>query len=90
MSAYPFHSEGFFGYGEPGANSLMIKLPLHVCQWGLYCAAFALMTRNDTLFGVSFFVTLCLTAPALFHLAYLIWKTAARKTETKTEEKTGG
>lgn len=51
---------------ETGANSLMIKLPLQVCQWGLYCAAFAMMMKSDTLLGINFFVTLCLTAPALF------------------------
>ena len=39
---------------ETGANSLMIKLPLHICQWGLYCAAFAMMMKSDTLLGINF------------------------------------
>lgn len=51
---------------ENGTNSLMLKLPLQVCQWGLICAVFAMMSLNDDLFGINFFVTLCLTIPALF------------------------
>lgn len=51
---------------EWGIGTLMDKLPFHVCQWGLFCAVFALMSDSETLFGINFFVTLCLTLPALF------------------------
>ena len=51
---------------EYGAHSLMTLLPFQVCQWGLYCAAFALMSENETLLGINFFVTLGLTGAALF------------------------
>lgn len=51
---------------EWGLSTLMDKLPLQICQWGLICAVFALMSDSDALFGVNFFVTICLTMPALF------------------------
>ena len=51
---------------EWGTGSLLGKLPLQVCQWGLICAMYALMSENDTLFGINFFVTNALTVPALF------------------------
>lgn len=51
---------------ETGAGSMLLKLPLQVCQWGLICAFFALLSLNDTLFGINFFISLCLTTPALF------------------------
>ena len=51
---------------ETGAGSLMIKLPLQVCQWGLICAVFAITSKSPALTGINFFVTLCLTTPALF------------------------
>ena len=58
---------------ETGGHSLMVKLPLQVCQWGLFCSVFALMSKNDTLFGVHFFVTLTLTVPALFVPSVIRW-----------------
>lgn len=51
---------------EYGAHSLMTLLPFQVCQWGLYCAAFAMMSENETLLGINFFATLGLTGAALF------------------------
>lgn len=58
---------------EWGASNLLGKLPLQVCQWGLICAMYALMSLNDELFGVNFFVTICLTMPALFIPSVLIF-----------------
>lgn len=58
---------------EWGLATLMDKLPLQVCQWGLICAVFALMSDSDTLFGINFFVTICLTLPALFVPAVIIF-----------------
>ncbi len=51
---------------ETGGYSMLIRLPLQVCQWGLICSAFAMMSKNDTLYGIHFFVGLGLTVPALF------------------------
>ena len=51
---------------EWGLSTLLDKLPLQICQWGLICAVFALLTESDALFGINFFVTICLTMPALF------------------------
>lgn len=45
---------------ESGINSLMIKLPLQVCQWALIACVFMVMSKNDTLFGICFFLSLTL------------------------------
>ena len=45
---------------ESGVNSLMIKLPLQVCQWALIACVFMVMSKNDTLFGITFFLSLTL------------------------------
>lgn len=58
---------------EWGTDSLLDRLPLQVCQWGLYCAAFALMSGSDALFGVNFFVTTTMTLPALFIPSVLVF-----------------
>lgn len=51
---------------EHGNLTLMSKIPLQVCPWALLCAVFALMSLNDKLFGINFYVSICLTIPALF------------------------
>ena len=43
---------------ETGIHSLMIKLPLQVCQWALIACVFMVMSKNDTLFGITFFLSL--------------------------------
>lgn len=58
---------------EWGLGTLMDKLPLQICQWGLICAVFALMSESEALFGINFFVTICLTMPALFVPSVLIF-----------------
>ncbi|MCR4645656.1 MAG: TIGR02206 family membrane protein [Oscillospiraceae bacterium] len=58
---------------ESGGHSLMVKLPLQVCQWGLICAVFMIMSESDTLFGINFFVTLSLTVVALFVPSVIKW-----------------
>ena len=45
---------------ENGTNSLMVKLPLQVCQWALILCVFMITSKNDTLFGLSFFLSLTL------------------------------
>lgn len=45
---------------ETGIDSLLIKLPLQVCQWSLICCTFMMMSENDTLFGINFFISLIL------------------------------
>ena len=45
---------------ESGTNNLMIKLPLQVCQWALIICVFMVTSKNDTLFGLSFFLSLTL------------------------------
>jgi hypothetical integral membrane protein (TIGR02206 family) len=41
-----------------GNNSMMTKLPLHVCDLGLIICMFMVPSKNKTLFGINFFVTL--------------------------------
>ena len=43
---------------ESGKNSMMSKLPIQLCQWGLICCVYMIISLNDTLFGINFFVTL--------------------------------
>ena len=63
----------FYTGNEWGLNTLMDKLPLQVCQWGLICAVYTLVTDSDILFGINFFVTLSLTLPALFVPAVIVF-----------------
>lgn len=50
---------------EYGDYTLMNRLPLQVCQWGLICAAFALMSLNNTLFNINFYITLVFATLAI-------------------------
>lgn len=43
---------------ETGQNSLLIKLPLQLCQWGLISAVFMVMSKNQKLFNFCFYVSL--------------------------------
>ena len=54
---------GFFLWllyvGDTSGNYLMMsKLPLHTCDMGLMVCVFMVLSRNKTLFGINFFVTL--------------------------------
>ena len=54
---------GFFCWllyvGDTSGNYLMMsKLPLHVCDMGLICCMYMVPSKNRTLFGINFFVTL--------------------------------
>ena len=51
---------------EWGNYTLMTKLPLQVCQWGLICCVYMITSGNDALFGINFFISLCCTPIALF------------------------
>ena len=45
--------------GDSSGNYLMMsKLPLHVCDLGLIVCMFMVTSKNKTLFGINFFVTL--------------------------------
>ena len=43
---------------DSGKNLMMAKLPLHVCDMGLICCMFMVPSKNRTLFGIKFFITL--------------------------------
>ena len=43
---------------ETGQNSLLIKLPLQVCQWSLICCIFMILSKNQKLFDICFYVCL--------------------------------
>ena len=43
---------------ETGQNSLMIKLPLQLCQWGLIACAYMILNKNKKLFNFCFYVSL--------------------------------
>lgn len=45
--------------GDDSGNHLMMsKLPLHVCDLGLICCMYMVPSKNRTLFGINFFITL--------------------------------
>ena len=43
---------------DSGKNLMMSKLPLHVCDLGLICCMYMMPSKNRTLFGINYFVTL--------------------------------
>jgi hypothetical integral membrane protein (TIGR02206 family) len=70
---------------EYGGNTLMTRLPMQLCQWGLICCVFMIISLNDTLFGLNYFITffgaiiaiaspivLSLTGPTYFRY-YQFW-----------------
>ncbi|MCR5625635.1 MAG: TIGR02206 family membrane protein [Lachnospiraceae bacterium] len=38
-------------------DTLTTKLPFQLCQWGLICCVFMVISLNDTLFNINFYVT---------------------------------
>jgi hypothetical integral membrane protein (TIGR02206 family) len=46
-------------------SSLMLKLPLQVCQWSLITSIFMVMTKNQKLFNICFYVCLVFGTAAL-------------------------
>lgn len=42
---------------EYGNHTLMTKLPMQLCQWGLICCVFMIISLNDTLFGLNYYIT---------------------------------
>ena len=51
---------------ESGGNSLMTKLPMQLCQWGLICCVYMIISLNDTLFGINYFITFFGAGIAIF------------------------
>ena len=49
---------------ELGQNSLLIKLPLQVCQWSLISCIFMILSKNQKLFDICFYVCLILGTAA--------------------------
>ena len=49
---------------ELGQNSLLIKLPLQVCQWSLISCIFMILSKNQKLFDICFYVCLILGSAA--------------------------
>ena len=43
---------------EYGTYLLLDRLPLQVCEWGLFCCMFMMPSKSKILFGINFFVTL--------------------------------
>ena len=50
---------------ELGNYSLLVKLPLQVCQWSLIASIFMLMSKNKQLFNICFYVCLIFGTSAL-------------------------
>lgn len=43
---------------EYGLQTLITRLPLQLCQWGAVCAAYMIVSLNDTLFGMNYYISL--------------------------------
>jgi len=52
---------------DKGEFTLMNRLPIQICQWGIIIAAFMLMSKNQKLYSVSYFITLFFTPIALVY-----------------------
>lgn len=57
---------------ETGAYNMLGKLPLQVCQWGLICSVFALMSKNDLLFNINFYISISFATLALITPAVIV------------------
>ena len=42
---------------DSGKGTLMSRLPMQLCQWGLICCVYMIISLNDTLLGINFFIT---------------------------------
>ena len=49
---------------ELGNNSLLVKLPLQVCQWSLISCIYMILNKNQKLFDICFYVCLILGVAA--------------------------
>ncbi len=47
----------YVGLDNSGDTSLLTRLPIQLCEWGAICSAFMVMSLNDTLFGINYFIT---------------------------------
>ena len=47
-------------------DTLLTKLPIQLCQWGLICCVYMIISLNDTLFGLNYFVTFMGASIAIF------------------------
>ena len=52
---------------EGTASTMMNKLPLQICQWGLIICVFTITSKNKNLFGVNYFMTLLFATIALVY-----------------------
>lgn len=43
---------------QTGEGSLMTKLPLQVCQWGLICCCYMVLNKNELMFNINFYLSL--------------------------------
>ena len=53
----------YVGLDNSGDTSLLTRLPIQLCEWGAICSAFMVMSLNDTLFGINYFITFIVFFP---------------------------
>ena len=51
--------------GGEGNNTLMDRLPLQLCQWGLICCCYMIISKNEYLFNINFYVTIIFGSAAM-------------------------
>lgn len=48
-------------------DTLLTYLPIQMCQWGLIISVFTILSKNEKLFSISYFITLLFASVALIY-----------------------
>ena len=75
MAEYFFYWRVMYVGNEHDENTLITLLPFQLCEWGAICAAFMILSLNDRLFGINFFVSIIGAGIALAVPQTVIYKT---------------
>ena len=51
--------------GAEGGHSLMGRLPLQLCQWGLICCVYMILCKNEYMFNINFYISLIFGSAAM-------------------------
>ncbi len=66
--------------GGEGSNTLMDRLPLQLCQWGLICCCYMILCKNKFMFNFNFYVSIIFGSAAMIfptvivHVSPLYWR----------------
>ena len=52
---------------QGAADNMLGYLPIQMCQWGIICCIFTILSKNIKLFSINYYVTLLFATIALFY-----------------------